>query len=145
MPIDDICALPVGELAAVCAILFLWTTDRHLIVAEQKVIPAWGFEVRARIVWVKDRLGLGRFVRNKHEHLLVATRGAFPAPPTDCVPASVIEYPRGKHSVKPPLHEMIEKMTPGLDRRIELFARARVPGWEAWGNQADTEEQTDAR
>jgi len=39
--------------------------------------------------------------------------------------------------VKPPLHEMIEKMTPGLDRRIELFARARTPGWDAWGNQAN--------
>ena len=54
-------------------------------------------------------------------------------------------HPKGKHSGKPPLLAMIEKMTPGLDRRIELFARARVPGWDAWGNQVDEEEPANVR
>lgn len=144
MSIEDICALPVAELAAKHAILFTWVTDHHLIELE-RVLAAWGFKRRARMVWVKDWIGLGRFVRNRHEYLIIATRGDFPVPPTDCVPDSVIMHPKGKHSVKPPLHEMIEKMTPGLDRKIELFARSRVPGWEAWGNQVDGEEPADVR
>ena len=32
---------------------------------------------------------------------------------------------------------MIEKMTRGLECRIELFARRRAPGWDVWGNQLD--------
>jgi N6-adenosine-specific RNA methylase IME4 len=139
MELKDICALPVDKLAAKTAILFLWTTDHHFRDGSaDAVIKAWGFEgSRAGMVWVKDKIGLGRFVRNRHEHLVIATRGDFPAPPTDCVPDSVIIAPRGTHSEKPPLHEMIERMTPGLNRRIELFARRRVPGWNAWGNQVD--------
>jgi N6-adenosine-specific RNA methylase IME4 len=138
MSIKDICALPVAKLAAERAILFLWTTDHHLIEAEQQVCSAWGgFRPRARMVWVKDYFGLGRFVRNRHEFLIIATRGDFPAPASDCVPDSVFEHPKGKHSVKPPRYAMIEKMTPGLDRRIELFARTRAPGWDVWGNQVD--------
>ena len=138
MTTDEISKLRVAELAANRAILFLWTTDHHLIEAE-RVVAAWGFKRRARMIWVKDRAGLGRFVRNRHEYVIIATRGNFPPPPSDCAPDSVISYPKSEHSVKPPLHRLIEKMTPGLDRRIELFARKRQPGWEVWGNQADQE------
>jgi N6-adenosine-specific RNA methylase IME4/ParB-like chromosome segregation protein Spo0J len=136
MSLDEIRALPVSKLAAENAILFLWVTDHHLLAAED-LLKDWGFERRARMVWVKDSFGFGHYVRNMHEFVLVATRGHMPPPPSDCVPPSVIEFPKRGHSVKPPLYETIEKMTPGLTRRIELFARGEpVPGWDAWGNQA---------
>jgi N6-adenosine-specific RNA methylase IME4 len=127
MSVEEISKLPVSRLAARHAILLLWTTDHHLIEAD-RVVTSWGFRRRARMVWVKNSIGVGRFVRNRHEYLIIATRGDFPAPPSDCVPDSVIEYPRGEHSEKPPLHKLIEKMTPGLDRRIELFARHHTSG-----------------
>jgi len=78
MTIEEICSLAVAKLAAPRAILFLWVTDHHLIAAEQQVIPAWGFKGRARVVWVKHCFGLGRFVRLRHEFLIIATRGDFP-------------------------------------------------------------------
>lgn len=134
MSTEEISTLPVDKLAAENSILFCWTTDHHLREAEG-VVERWGFKRRARLVWVKNSIGLGKFVRNKHEFLIVGTRGDFPAPPTDCIPESVIMFPKRGHSVKPPLHEMMEKMTPGLTRRIELFAREPVPSWAAWGNQ----------
>jgi len=57
MPTAEISKLPVGALAAKNAILFLWTTDHHLLEAEQ-VVEAWGFTRRARMVWVKNSIGL---------------------------------------------------------------------------------------
>jgi N6-adenosine-specific RNA methylase IME4 len=134
MPISEIQALPINKLAGKNSILFLWTTDHHLREAEQ-LVAGWEFRLKARMVWVKNSFGLGRFVRNMHEYLIVATRGDFPPPPSDCVPPSVIKFQKRGHSVKPALYDLIQKMTPGMTRRIELFARKRVPGWTAWGNQ----------
>ena len=42
MQTEDICAMPVSELAADDAVLFLWTTAPHLQEA-LRVIEAWGF------------------------------------------------------------------------------------------------------
>jgi ParB-like chromosome segregation protein Spo0J len=62
MPIEDICALPVAELATEAAVLFLWTTSPHL---DQtfSVIEAWGFEYKTSICWVKDKIGIELFAR----------------------------------------------------------------------------------
>src|SRR5215831_6647964 len=46
----------------------MWTTVPHLRESFQ-VLDAWGFEYKTNIVWVKDKIGLGYFVRNQHELL----------------------------------------------------------------------------
>jgi hypothetical protein len=79
MSLDEICALSVVSLATVDAVLFMWTTAPHLRESFD-VLAAWGFEYKTNIVWVKDKIGLGYFVRNQHELLLVATRGDMPSP-----------------------------------------------------------------
>ena len=79
---------------------------------------------------------MGFFVRNRHELLLIGTRGDIPHPAPSARPDSVIEAPRGQHSEKPvEAYELIERMYPELPK-IELFARAAREGWAAWGNQA---------
>jgi N6-adenosine-specific RNA methylase IME4 len=136
MALDEICALPVKGLATDSAALFLWTTAPHLQEAFQ-VIEAWGFNYKSNIVWVKDRLGLGYYVRNQHELLLIATRGDMPAPPPSRRPPSVIQVAKREHSRKPDeAYELIERMYPDLPK-IELFARGNRDGWTAWGNQAE--------
>jgi N6-adenosine-specific RNA methylase IME4 len=133
---EDICAMPVCELACDDAVLFLWTTGPHLEEA-LGVVKAWGFRYATNICWVKDQIGLGYYVRNQHETLLVATRGDMPAPPPPQRPPSVISAPRREHSRKPDeAYEWIERMYPDLPK-IELFARGvgRL-GWSAWGNEA---------
>jgi N6-adenosine-specific RNA methylase IME4/ParB-like chromosome segregation protein Spo0J len=135
MSLDEICAMPVSELATDAAVLFLWTTAPHLFEALQ-VIAAWGFTYKSNVVWVKDKIGLGYFVRNQHELLLIATRGDMPAPLPENRPSSVITAPRREHSRKPDeAYELIERMYPELPK-IELFARNAREGWAAWGNQA---------
>jgi N6-adenosine-specific RNA methylase IME4 len=100
------------------------------------VIRAWGFAYRTGLVWIKDRFGMGNYVRTQHEHLLVARRGEPPLPAPAARPSSVLHAPRTEHSAKPiEAYDLIERLYPELPR-IELFARYRREGWSAWGNQA---------
>jgi N6-adenosine-specific RNA methylase IME4 len=101
------------------------------------VLVAWGFEYKTNIVWVKDKIGLGYFVRNQHELLLVATRGDMPSPSPANRPPSVISAPRREHSRKPDeAYALIEAMYPALPK-LEMFARQRRPGWDVWGIETD--------
>lgn len=137
MSLEEICALPVIDLAAEDAILFLWTTSPKL---EESfaVIDCWGFKYRTCIVWDKERMGMGYYARQQHELLLIAARGNLPVPKPSTRPGSVQRIRRSpKHSAKPgEFHRMIESMYPEYNR-IELFARNQRVGWEVWGNQAN--------
>ena len=133
MTLDGIKALPVP--AADDAVLFLWATVPMLPEA-LAVMAAWGFTYKSNFVWNKNKAGTGYWNRNKHEHLLVGTRGNVPAPAPGEQYSSVIDAALQEHSRKPfHFHEMIEEMFPSLPR-IELFAREQFAGWDAWGNQA---------
>jgi N6-adenosine-specific RNA methylase IME4/ParB-like chromosome segregation protein Spo0J len=135
MNLDEICALPVNDAATSDAILFMWATSPKLAEA-MRVLEAWGFNYRTSMVWVKDRIGMGYYARQRHELLLIATKGTPPVPaPSDRLD-SVIEAPLGAHSAKPvEFYERIERMYPTLPK-IELFCRSPREGWAAWGNQA---------
>ena len=74
MPLDEIKAMAVTDIAEGDAILWLWTTDAHLRVAFE-VIDAWGFEYKSLLTWVKDRMGTGDWLRGQTEHCLLAIRG----------------------------------------------------------------------
>jgi N6-adenosine-specific RNA methylase IME4 len=134
MSLSEICELPIADLATPDAVVFLWTTAPHLHEAFE-VLDAWGFEYVSNVVWLKDKIGLGYWVRNQHELLLIARRGDMPTPAPACRPPSVIQAPAREHSRKPDeSYALIEQMFPTLPR-IELFARSTRPGWAAWGNE----------
>jgi N6-adenosine-specific RNA methylase IME4 len=89
------------------------------------------------MVWVKDRIGLGYYVRQQLELLLIGRRGKFPVPLPGDRPAAVLFAPRGEHSKKPvEIYEVIERMYPGLPR-FELFQRTPRPGWHGYGNELE--------
>jgi N6-adenosine-specific RNA methylase IME4 len=134
MSTDEICALQINEICAPEAVLFLWATSPKLEEA-MRVVRAWGFEYRTSLVWVKNSIGLGYYVRQQHELILIGRRGNFPVPIDSNRPASVQYAKRENHSSKPALFvSLIEQMYPGA-KRIELFARTRREGWESWGNE----------
>lgn len=137
MTIDEICALPVSDIATPDAVLFLWTTSPKLAESMQ-VIESWGFVYRTCMVWDKERIGMGYYARQQHELLLIATRGDLPVPEPANRPNSVVRIRRDpEHSAKPQeFYHMIESMYPEYDK-IELFARNTRAGWAAWGNQAE--------
>ncbi|TPN86356.1 hypothetical protein FJ980_30245 [Mesorhizobium sp. B1-1-5] len=134
MDVDAIAALEVPA-ADDCA-LFLWATA-PMIREALFVMSAWGFEYKSQLIWLKDRLGTGYWARNKHEILLIGTRGDIPAPAPGTQPESVIAATVGAHSEKPvAFHEIIECIYPNLPR-LEMFARASRPGWKGWGAEAE--------
>lgn len=133
MGLEEICELKVP--AAPNSILFLWVPVPKLREG-LRVLEAWGFEYKTGLVWVKDKIGMGYYARGRHELVLIGTRGDMHPPETERRPDSVITAPRRKHSGKPDeLYEIIERMYPH-GKRLELFARQRRKGWEAWGNEA---------
>lgn len=139
MTLEEICDLPVSELATDDAILYLWATAPKLGECFD-VIEAWGFTYRTHMVWDKEKIGMGYHARNQHELLLICTRGQIPPPAVGTQPASVYREARGKHSAKPAFFaEMIEGAYPQLPK-IELFSRSPREGWAAWGNQAEAAE-----
>ena len=82
MGIDEICALPVADLAAPDSVLFLWATFPQLPEA-LRLINAWGFQYKSvAFVWLKKNrkseswfYGLGFWTRGNAEVCLLATRG----------------------------------------------------------------------
>ena len=134
MPLEELCGLPVGEVSASDSVLFLWVPPPKLSEA-MRLIEEWGFDYRTYIVWVKPRIGMGYYVRQQSELMLIAKRGNLPVPAPSNRPLAVINAPRTEHSEKPEeFYRIIERMYPGLPK-IELFARKRREGWEAWGNE----------
>lgn len=133
--LEDVDGRSVADLAADDAVLFMWATNPKLAEA-LTVIEGWGFKYTTNLAWVKDRIGMGYWARQRHELLLVAVRGEMPPPPEHLRRDSVIEAPRRAHSEKPSaVHEYIEAVWPDVPK-VELFAREARPGWALFGNQA---------
>ena len=137
MTLEAIKALPVEGISTPDAVLYLWALPQ-MFPAALEVMTAWNFDYRTHLIWAKDKIGLGEWVRQQHEILLIGRRGAFPPPPTAVRSPSVVTAPRREHSAKPDVFaEMIERWYPE-SAKIELFRRGPArPGWEAWGNQAE--------
>jgi N6-adenosine-specific RNA methylase IME4 len=123
--------------AADDCLLAMWTTVQHLDVAID-LLRYRGFRYVSHYVWAKDKVGLGRWNRNKHEVLLFGVKGKIPCPAPGTQWDSLITAPRGAHSAKPECFlEMLEAYFPNLPK-IELNRRgAPRPGWAAWGNETE--------
>jgi N6-adenosine-specific RNA methylase IME4 len=134
---EVIASRDVASIAANDCVLFLWATAPILPQAFV-VMAAWGFDYRSNFVWGKDRVGMGYWNRNKHEHLLIGVKGNVPAPTPGTQSDSLLPGSVGEHSAKPEIFfEMIERYFPTLPK-IELNCRgAARPGWVAWGNEAE--------
>lgn len=132
MSIAELCNLPICDLAAENAVLFMWTTS-PLLFECAPVIKAWGFVYKASFVWDKIRHNMGHYNSVRHEFLLVCTRGSC-LPDVSKLYDSVVSVERTAHSEKPKeFREMIDDLYPH-GNRIELFARTQAEGWEHWGN-----------
>ena len=140
MKLQDICDLPIKNIVAENCVLFLWATYPMLKEALQ-VIDCWGFSYKSiAFQWIKLNrrngkpfYGLGRWTRGNTEPCLLAVRGK-----PKRISAGVfqlIQTPLEKHSKKPDIirDKIIQLM--GNLPRIELFARQKIEGWTAIGNE----------
>jgi len=160
MSLDDICALPVKELASPNCVLFMWSVWPSIFDAE-KVITAWGFRYKSlgfewwklnkswERAWVPmldvfsgykwlEKLfffGMGYYTRTNSEPCLLSTRGSMPVAVHD--ERNFIIAPIREHSRKPDeQYKKIERLYPNT-KKLELFARHQQPGWDVFGNQVE--------
>lgn len=136
---DEIAARPIQNIAANDCVLFLWATAPMLPDA-LRVMQAWGFTYKSHAVWDKQKDGTGYWFRNRHELLLVGTRGDVPAPAMGTQISSIQQSPAYAHSQKPEWALLlIEQLFPNLPK-IELNRRGPArEGWDAWGNEVTEE------
>jgi N6-adenosine-specific RNA methylase IME4 len=147
MSFEEIATLPVGELALPKSHLYLWTPNALLLEA-LTIMKAWGFVYKTNLVWYKvrkdggpDGRGVGFYFRNVTELLLFGVRGKLRTLQPGRTQVNVIVTRKAEHSRKPAeAYNIIEACSPGP--YVELFARQRRPGWEQWGDEVDTYEQT---
>lgn len=145
---EEIYAMPVHRLAAPDSVLFLWATYPKLAEA-LRCISAWGFRYKTQgFTWIKmtrrgtPAIGMGHGTRANAELCLRAVRGKG-LPRADAGVSSVILAPRGRHSEKPAeTRDRIVRLYGDLPR-VELFARQRIKGWDAWGNEIDSDLELD--
>jgi N6-adenosine-specific RNA methylase IME4 len=132
MTADEVAALPVGDLAADNAHLYLWTTN-PILPESFPVLEAWGFNYVTTLTWRKiGTLGMGYYFRGDTEHVLFGVRGSLPIEPSNRR-RNWFEAPKSKHSAKPAAFgDLVEAVSPGP--YVELFARAPRLGWDSWGH-----------
>jgi N6-adenosine-specific RNA methylase IME4 len=145
MTLAELQALLVGSLVSDSCALFLWCTWPVLFRDVPGLLQAWGFEYKTlAFMWVKANkagaglfTGMGYYTRANTEPCLLAVRGKMPVAAHNV--HQVIYSPVRRHSQKPnEQYQRIEALYPG-GRFLELFARARRPGWAAWGNEVDSD------
>src|SRR5205809_4042452 len=143
MKLSEIMALPVAEITAPIAHLYLWCPNA-LLPDGLVVMQAWGFQYKSNIVWHKvrkdggpDGRGVGFYFRNITELILFGVKGKNArtlAPGRRQV--NFIATRKREHSRKPDeQYEIIE--TCSSAPYLELFARGTRKNWSTWGNQAD--------
>ena len=160
MSFDQLAAFPIDDIAADDCILVFWSTAASLI-DDIELMAEWGFvalrprgadgkllrdpetlmlhNARGRYcsmqVWDKVRIGLGYWFRDRHECILIGTRGNPVPPAPGTQDESLFTEPKGEHSAKPArVAAMIERLWPNTPK-IELFQRGRArAGWRVWGN-----------
>lgn len=144
LELEDICALPVKDVVAPNAHLYLWVPNA-LLPEGMRVLEAWGFRYVSNIVWAKrrkdggpDGRGVGFYFRNVTELILFGVRGSMRTLGPARSQVNMIESRKREHSRKPDeQYPLIESCSPGP--YLELFARYAQPGWIGWGDESEEE------
>jgi len=153
MSIEDICALPIGELADADCKLFLWATPPCLPEA-MRVMAAWGFEYKTiAFCWIKTNkqdhkpfFGIGHWTASNCELVLAGLRKGGQLNRQSKSISQVVLSPKEEHSKKPDIiRDKIVQLCGDIPR-IELFARPKetlfgknTEGWDCWGNEVEND------
>ena len=153
MAANDLCALPVADVAAKDALLVMWTVGSHLDEA-LALGAAWGFKfVTDLFYWGKQRLiaaeqidlftgdiyppkiSMGYHTRKQLEPCLLFKRGKGVPVLDHSVRQLILAAPR-EHSRKPEeQYDRLDALYGTEIARLEMFSRTPREGWTAWGNE----------
>jgi N6-adenosine-specific RNA methylase IME4 len=135
MKLSELKALPVQSITDDNALLFMWSSSPHLDQAIE-LMKAWGFSyATVAFVWDKVRPVSGFYTMSQCEICLVGKKGKIPQPRGVRNALQFLSEKKGRHSAKPTeVRTRIENMFPH-QKKLEMFARETVVGWDAFGNE----------
>lgn len=133
--LDHLKKFNVNGLAAKDCLIFMWVSSPHLDQGIE-LMKSWGFQYATiAFIWHKEKTNPGFYTLSQCEICLVGKRekGKIPTPRGSRNVRQFLQEMRTEHSRKPDeVMHRIEKMFP-TQSKIELFARRRMNGWDAWG------------
>lgn len=141
MSIEDICAIPVKEVAHKDSILFMWVYQ-PLLPEAFEVMNAWGFDYKSiAFVWNKltkygkRHISTGYYTRAGMEMVLLGRRGNPPRVADKGI-RQVFDAVVREHSRKPDcVYDYIDRLYP-TGQKLELFARSEYRmGWTKVGDE----------
>lgn len=139
LKLKDLKKLNISTICEDDCLLYMWVTSPHLDQGIE-LIRAWGFDYATiGFVWDKERVNPGFYTMSQCEVCLIGkrTKGKIPQPRGARNIRQLVQKKRTKHSEKPPeVRSRIIEMFPS-QKKIELFARNRVDGWDFWGNEVE--------
>lgn len=148
MSIENLKRLPIKQITDKDCALFLWCTDAHLKEGIE-VIEAWGFKYKTvAFNWIKKYntgktcVNFAPWTLKSHELCLLGIKGKMGEYKQSNSIRGLIEAERSKHSKKPEEARRRIELLFGDLPRIELFARNKVDGWDAWGDELPEEDVT---
>ena len=132
---NELRSFPLNDFAADNCQLFLWVTHSTLLFGLE-LLKIWGFKYHCLITWDKTK-GLSMWGFNRRtEFIIFAFKGKIDIKQKNISFPTVFKEASTTHSVKPKLfYELLLKSTP--EPRIDIFARKKHYGFDAWGNQVD--------
>ncbi len=147
MSLDEIAALPVGDVASSKSHLYLWCPNA-LLPDGLKLMEHWGFTYKTNVIWYKirkdggpDGRGVGFYFRNVTENLLFGVKGKLRTLQPGRSQVNILMSRKREHSRKPDeAYDLIESCSPGP--YLELFAREKCYGWTQWGDELETYSET---
>jgi N6-adenosine-specific RNA methylase IME4 len=139
MSFNDIYNLPIKDISDDNCLLFLWVTSPNLKEGI-KTGESWGFKYKTvAFVWHKVLLLPGNYTMPSVELCLIFKKGKIPTPRGLRNVRQFLEEKRTRHSKKPDeIRNRIKQMFPHQNK-IELFAREKYDGWDAWGNEVKSD------
>jgi N6-adenosine-specific RNA methylase IME4 len=135
MSLEQLMALPVGDMSDIDCHLYLWITNRSLPKGFA-LMEQWGFRYITALTWCKPSIGMGNYFRGSTEQVLFGVKGSQMLKRKDV--GTWFAAPRGPngHSSKPvEFYSLVESCSPGP--YLEMFARSSRTGWSAWGAEAN--------
>lgn len=116
------------------SIMFLWATHQFLRDAFD-ILEDWGYIYKATMVWNKEKIGMGYWLRMQCEFCLLAVKGKPIWDITDW--RDIFSEPRRQHSRKPDsFFNQIDKYFPYASK-LEYFSREQREGWSVYGNETN--------
>ena len=131
MSLDEIKAIELP--ASDDCVLWFWTTHKFMRYSFD-ILDTWGFRDVAIVTWMKDRMGLGTYLRSQSEFCIMAIKGRPTINLTN--QTTIINGKLKEHSRKPDeFYEMVNSLCVGY--KLDYFSREKRSGWDQYGNDTN--------